>query len=209
MNKYFQEYCKEKIKFVIVNSEKKAAVVERFNRTFQNNFYKILMMYPKIKRDIVSIVVKNYNATPHSVTGFIPQQVTEDNNGEILKMELDEREKLEDVKKLYVKSYNFKADYVRLSSRKMVFSKEYRGTLTEEIFQIIKRFRRPPNWNINLYKVKDMFGEELDGIFYEPELSKVYLPDEPREGKVIKRDKRKGKLVTLIDYPKGYSVWKK
>ena len=53
MNKYFQDYCKEgKIKFVIVNSEMKAAVVERFNRTFQNNYYKILMMYPKkIKRD--------------------------------------------------------------------------------------------------------------------------------------------------------------
>ena len=31
-----------------------------------------------------------------------------------------------------------------------------------------------------------MLDEDLDGIFYEPELSKVYLPDEPREGKVIK-----------------------
>ena len=153
VNKYFQDYCKEeKIKFVIVNSEMKVAVVERFNRTFQNNYYQILMMYPKkIKRDIVSIVVKNYNETPHSVTGFIPQQVTEDNSGEILKMELDEREKLEDVKKLYVRSYKFKeGDYVRLSSRKMVFSKEYRGTFTEEIFQITKRFRRSPTWNINI-----------------------------------------------------------
>ena len=124
LNKYFQEYCKEKkIKFIIVNSEKKAALVERFNRTFQNNFYKILMVYPKkLKRDIVSFVVKNYNKTPHSVTGFIPDQITEDNNGEILKMELDEREKMEEMKKLYVKSYKFReGDYVRLSSRKMIF----------------------------------------------------------------------------------------
>ena len=211
-NKHFQKYCKEKkIHFLVVNSEMKAAVVERFNRTFQNRYYKFLMNHPKkLKSDIVATVIRNYNNTPHSVTGFIPSQIDEDNSGEILKEQLDLRDRMRELRKMYVKHFRFQeGDYVRLSSPKMVFSKEYRGTFTEEIFKVVEKSRRPPHWNINLYKIEDLLGEEIEGVFYEEQLEKVYLPKDPREGKVIRRDKKLGKLVRLVDYPKGHFIWKK
>ena len=74
----------------------------------------------------------------------------------------------------------------------MFFSKEYRGTFSEEVFEIVSRFRRSPNWNINLYKVKDLLGEEIEGIFCEEQLLKVHLPSIPREGRIVKRDRRRG-----------------
>ena len=212
VNKYFKQYCDEnKINFFQVNSEMKASMVERFNRTFQNNYYKILKTYPnRLKKDVVSLVIKNYNLTPHSVTGFIPSQINEENSGDILNQQMDERERESEVKRTLIKSYRFGVgDKVRLSHDRMVFSKEYRGTFSEEVFEIVKRFRRQPNWNINLYKVKDLLGEDIDGIFYEEQLLKVHLPLNPREGRIVRRDKRRGKLVTLIDYPKGHSIWKK
>ena len=91
----------------------------------------------------------------------------------------------------------------------MFFCKEYGGTFSEEVFEIVSRFRRSPNWNINLYKVKYLLGEEIQGIFYEKQLLKVHLLSIPREGRIVKRNKRRGKLVTLIDYPKGHSIWNK
>ena len=54
-----------------------------------------------------------------------------------------------------------------------------------------------------------MLGEDIDGIFYKDQLLKVHLPSNPREGRIVRRDKRRGKLVTLIDYLKGHSIWKK
>lgn len=138
----------------------KAAVVERFNRTFQNNYYKILMMYPKkLKRVVVSIVSKNYNLTPHSVTVFIPLDVNKDNSVTVKfsNEQLDQRDVINKLQKFYVRSYTFEVgDKVRLSHDKMFFffSKEYRGTFSEDVFEIISRFRRSPNWHINLYKVR-------------------------------------------------------
>ena len=109
VNKYFKKYCQEnKINFFQVNSEMKAAVVERCNRTFQNNYYKILSMYPnRIKKDIVSLVIKNYNLTPHSVTGFMPSEINEENSGEILKQRLDERERVDNMKRFFIQTYKF------------------------------------------------------------------------------------------------------
>lgn len=103
----------------------KAAVVERFNRTFQNNYYKILMMYPKkLKRVVVSIVSKNYNLTPHSVTVFIPLDVNKDNSVTVKfsNEQLDQRDVINKLQKFYVRSYTFEVgDKVRLSHDKMVF----------------------------------------------------------------------------------------
>lgn len=103
----------------------KAAVVERFNRTFQNNYYKILMMYPKkLKRVVVSKVSKNYNLTPHSVTVFIPSDVNKDNSVTVKfsNEQLDQRDVINKLQKFYVRSYTFEVgDKVRLSHDKMVF----------------------------------------------------------------------------------------
>ena len=89
-----------------------------------------------------------------------------------------------------------------------MFSKDYKGTFTGEVFDVYKRFRRYPPFDINLYKVKDLSGEIIKGSFTQKEIQKVELPPSPRLGEVIKR-KGKQKFRQLSDYPEGTGVWEK
>lgn len=83
------------------------------------------MMYPKkLKRVVVSIVSKNYNLTPHSVTVFIPLDVNKDNSVTVKfsNEQLDQRDVINKLQKFYVRSYTFEVgDKVRLSHDKMFF----------------------------------------------------------------------------------------
>ena len=99
-------------------------------------------------------------------------------------------------------------DKVRLSGKRTAFSKDYRGTFTGEVFEVYKRFRRYPRFDINLSKVKDLSGELVEGSFTQSEIQKVTLPLSPRIGKEIER---KGKQIfkQLADYPEGVGVWVK
>ena len=68
----------------------------------------------------------------------------------------------------FIKPFRFKiGDYVRSTKEEHAFSKGYRGSFTEEVFEVRKRFRRAPQYDINLYLLKDLVGESIEGIFYE------------------------------------------
>ena len=80
---------------------------------------------------------------------------------------------------------------------------------TEEIFKIIKvlAHRNPP-----VYVLEDYNGEEIDGIFYEEELSPVitksstlYHIDQVLKTAGVGRNKKY--FVSWADYPASFNSW--
>lgn len=212
-NSHFEKYCKDnRIHHYKVNSEVKAALVERFNRTVQSNYYKYKNALPKEKPvDLFSLVIRNYNHTPHSSLeeALAPADVDIDVGAQLLTLRSRNRNRSR-FSKSDKKNKKFKFDLndkVRILVEKGPFSKSYRGTYSEEVFVVSDRFRRLHNPNIDLYRLKDLTGERIEGIFYEADLQKVGLNVRVVE-KVLKRDRRgKKKLVKFKDYPKDHSEW--
>ena len=68
-------------------------------------------------------------------------------------------------------NFRFKInDQVRISYNKYVFQRDYHQKWTEEYFIITQRARKA---NHNMYKLKDLSGEDIDGLFYESELQNI------------------------------------
>ena len=133
VNKELGGYLKSKeVTFFIVSSDKKAAIAERVIRTLKEKIYRYMhekytIMYIDMFQDLVS----SYNNTYHKSIKMAPAEVTEDNEGQVLK-NLYGKAWAQDKKQ---KKPKFKeGDFVRLSKYKQVFDKGYRGNWTEEIF---------------------------------------------------------------------------
>ena len=104
---------------------------------------------------------------------------------------------------------NFKVgQYVRISKYKSVFAKGYLPNFTEEYFKIKQILIGNPI----VYKLEDLKGEDLNGIFYESELS-VYRPSDETQYKIEKilgRKTLKGKKYILVKYkgwPDKFNEW--
>lgn len=70
-----------------------------------------------------------------------------------------------------------------------------------------KLYSRPTAPTVTLYRVEDLLGEKIKGVFYRTQLQKVLLPDKPVVSKILRRDKRRGYLGKLQNYPADYSLW--
>ena len=150
------------IEYFTTYSERKSAIVERFNRTLKTSMWKYFHANDTNKWiDVLNNFVTNYNTTKHSVIGMKPADVNEENKNEVW-MRLFGQPVGD------IPSPKFKiGDHVRISKYKNVFAKGYESNFTEEIFQVEKVFAADPN----MYELKDLEGEEILGKFYEQELS--------------------------------------
>ena len=97
---------------------------------------------------------------------------------------------------------------VRISKYKTVFAKGYLPNYTEELFKIKQIIYTKPI----VYKLADLMDEDIDGYFYEEELSYVPNPGEIeyKIEKVLKRKKVKGKEMILVKwkgYPDKFNEW--
>ena len=187
------------VKYFSTGSSRKAAVVERFNRTLKTSMWKYF--YANGSYESVSALddlTRNYNQTKHSVILMKPADVNKTNSEAVwitlFGYGIDEfpRPKF---------SLN---ETVRISKYKNIFEKGYEANFTEEIFKIVKIYRGDPN----MYGLEDLTegkGEPIIGRFYENELSAVDKKDDVyRVEKVLKRKKVKGEEMVLVKWL-GYS----
>ena len=207
----FQHLMKtKKIGHFYASSKFKAAVVESFNRRFQNMLY----LYRqgnrrKSVKNLIKLVIQNYNHLPHRYHGYRPVDVEGDLAVHILRDKLRERKAKLDRSTKFKKPYKFKiSQTVRTTRLRKIFDKGYRGIFTEEIFVVAHRFRRKPHFDINLNRLKDLKNRSIENsIYYENKLLKVELPDKPPVICILKRDKKGRKEVSLKDFPADFSVW--
>ena len=203
-NRPFQDFLKKHdIKFFITRSEMKASVIERFNRTLKTKMWKYFTWKNTLRYvEILPELMYSYNHTHHRSIKTKPALVNIDNQKDVWKTLYGSP-----LSKTKRKSKFQPGDQVRISKQRRTFKKGYLPSWSEEIFTISQRvFRDPP-----VYRIKDLLGEDIDGIFYGEELQKVKKEDDVfRVESVVKERTRKGKkeyLIKWMGYPEKFNSW--
>ena len=166
LNSKFKEYLSEiDVGFYYVNSELKASVIERFNRTIKEKIYKYFTLKNTERYiDILDTLIQTYNNSYHRSIKTLPSKVNKENEKTIHQIlyKKDSRDKV----------FNFEVGQtVRITKYKHIFEKGYTPKWTDEIFKVKYKIPRDPV----VYKIEDLNNEEIEGVFYEPELQKVTL----------------------------------
>lgn len=180
-------------------SEKKASIVERFNRTLKNLMWKKMTEIGSyVWINILPELVELYNNTYHNTIGMKPADVNSNNEQLLL-----DRIRNKIFKNRVAKPPKYKVgDKVRISKYKKVFAKGYLPNWTNEIFSVYEIKPTTPK----TYILRDYKGNILLGGFYEQEISKtkhdnVYLIE-----KVLRRKGDK-LLVRWLGYDKSHDSW--
>ena len=158
--------------FFATSPDVKASVAERAVRTVKGRLWKHFTLKSTFKyTDILPQITAAINSTVCRSTGFKPVNVTVDNEEQVKAALFGT--KLPDTPRFKYKV----GDHVRISKeRKRVGEKGYLPNYTLEVFRIASRLqhRRPAT-----YRLEDLRGEPISGVFYEPELSRVYKRTSP------------------------------
>ncbi|WAR23034.1 hypothetical protein MAR_036703 [Mya arenaria] len=139
---------------------------------------------------VLQNIADSYNNTYHRTIDMQPADVKENNQEEVrLATYFAQNPKR---KKLMpnLKPFKFKiGTYVRISHLKTVFTRAYDQTYSGEIFRVYTRYHRGI---LPIYRLQDLQGDGIKGIFYESELQKVHV-DAYQTWKVENVLKRRGK----------------
>lgn len=181
-------------------SDKKASIVERFNRTLKNMMWIMFTeqgTYEWWKN--LTDLVNSYNNNVHRTIGMRPIDVTRNNERQVLeKIYADRKKKYPPVSKPKFKLH----EAVRISKYKGTFAKGYEQNFSNEIFTIAEI----KNTNPLTYIIKDHKGELIKGAFYEQEMTKVKHPDIYLVEKII-RTKGDKVLVRWLGFDKSHDSW--
>jgi len=199
LKKFFLPYG---IKIYTLNSEMKASMIERFNRTLKTKMWKYFTSKQTYKyTNVLDDFIESYNKTIHSSLNKAPFEVNKNNEKLIFQTQYVD-------KKLPFIKINFKkGDKVRISKDKLIFEKGYTPNYTREIFIIDKVLARNPV----VYKIKDLLNEKIDGVFYEQQLQKItksdniYYISEILKSRI--RNKKKEYYVSWLGYPEKFNSW--
>ena len=186
------------INFYTVNSDIKCGIVERFQKTLQKKIY-MYMTEKQTNRyiDILQDIVHSYNSSIHSYIKMSPYDAENPSNQEKLQ-KLHGKAFLKNLKFKKNPKYRLK-DPVRISEKKTAFSRSYNQQNKDEIFFVSKINTSKP---IPRYYLKDESGEELEGFFYEYQLTLARI--EEHRVQVLKKRKR-NKITEYFVTFKGYS----
>lgn len=164
------------------NPDIKASIAERFNRTLKERMWRFFT-YSRQKRyiGVLQNIVSAYNHAQHSSIKMAPADVT-------LVTAARARSNLlrrYDKKPVYQQIPKYRiGDIVRISSAKAAFAKGYESGWSSELFKIHRI--SDSSWP-TVYILRDLQNEDIDGIFYEAELSRVQEESRPKK-RVKKRN---------------------
>lgn len=204
INKKFQSFLKDKnITLFNTNSELKASIVERFNKTLKEKMYR---EFEKKNNhtyiDFLDDLLFGYNNTVHSKIKIAPSQVNKKNEASIRKI-FTKQSKIPIRFKFQI------GDEVLISKDKSHFSKGYEPKWVREVFVIHERkLRQPP-----VYIIRDTKENPdiIEGVFYEQQLQKVqkkiYRIEKILQEKIEKQIKYS--LVKWEGYSEDFNSWVK
>jgi Integrase core domain len=157
-----------------------AGVVERAIKTIKGRLYKYFTQNNTDKWiNIVDTIIDNINNSINRTIGVTPNSVNHKNAQELYERVYKPQLNPDPEKKLQV------GDFVRLNKDKGKFGKGYLKNYTDEIFVIAQvKASRPVH-----YKLVDLEGEDILGVFYIEELSPTNLQPNSRISEIIKERK--------------------
>ena len=189
-------------------NETQANYAERAIKTLKSKLYRYLIDRNTLRYvDVLQDLTHSYNKTKHSSLGRPPSEVNKDNESEV---RLDQYLRRRKPKQPKLQTYRFDiGDHVRISYRREHFDREYGQKWSGEIFRVHKRRMRE---GIAVYSLKDWYGEDIKGTFYDRQLQKVSVSGEDsfKIEKILKRRKRRGKsevYVKWLHWPKKFNSW--
>ena len=194
--------------FTANNPDIKASIVERFNKTLKGKMWRYFTHKNTTRYvDVLPKLLSSYNNTVHSSIGMAPSKVDAENQIEVYKALYGENGSNPTPGEKAIRYKFQEGDHVRIQKEKLKFEKGYEANFTREVFviaRLLKHHRTHP-----VYKLKDLKGEELDSIFYEPELVLVGKPDYRKKYQVERVLQRKGGkvLVKWVGYPDSFNEW--
>ena len=205
MHRFLQE---NDIQLFTTESDKKASIAERFNRTMKGRTYKYFTANNTYRyADVLQSLVDGYNNSYHRSIKMKPINVRPEHTIKIRQNLYGRRTKnirrKDKVKSAKPSSKKYKyaiGDLVRITKARLTFNRGYLPNWSEEIFVVYNR----QNFAEPLYYLRDFNGEEIKGGFYEKELQLVHEPEEYRIEKVLRTKRANGKVLHLVKW-KGWS----
>jgi len=198
-NRTFQAYLQENhTEIYSTFSEKKAVLVERFNRTLLTRLFK-QMTTKKTRRwtNLLRPILKAYNDSEHRTLRHTPNDVW--NNPGLVVV---------DVPNVPKKRNKFKkGDVVRIVYPKKLFDKGYYPNWSWDVYKVTEVYPTQPT----TYGITNGEGEKMPHKYYDWELIRtsqehgIYHIE-----KVIKRKKVDGvefSLVKWVGYPSSQNSW--
>ena len=172
---------KHQIHLFSTKGDTKAAVVERFNRTFKQRLYRYLTAANSLHYlDVLPSLVKGYNSTTHRSIKMSPKDVNAKNERQVWLNLYRKRIKAKRQKPIFQVG-----DRVRLSKKQKVFDESYLPQWTEEVLLVSQVIPEITEWN----------GTPIEGSFYKQELQKVNVDDQLfRVEKVLARQRNQLKM---------------
>lgn len=203
MGKEFQDLLQKKdIKHINPqNPDVKAAVVERAIRNIKNKLWRHFRLIKTTRWiEILPKIITALNNSYHRILKAAPVDINKDNQQFYWRQQMKQA-------KIKQKPAKFKpGELVRITGATHKLKHGYLPIFKEELFEIEKLL---PGRKPHTYKIKDLYGEPVEGIFYEPEMVKCAFPYGPfkqieRVSKSrIKPDGDVQHFVKFIDYPRA------
>ena len=217
LDKRVQQLLSEhKVKFFVSQSNYKAAVCERFNRTLKTRMWKYFFAKNTTKWvDILQDLIRAYNDSYHRAIAMQPNQVNAENEQQVWTRLYGGSGKK---KKQKITRSKFKVgDLVRILTKKHLFEKGYTQNFSTRLYRIMRIVARGGE-NPHSYELEEAdTSEPVLGSFNEAELQLVNLrggKEEEEEDTVIDMIlDREGKggnsrfLVKWKDKPKYMAQW--
>lgn len=190
-------------------SDRKCAVVERFNLTIQQLLYKLMAKKNTFEwTNLLPHAMKIYLNRKHRTIKMSPLEGEDPKNQDFLtSLYLEKYAKAEE----QVKEPKFKVgDTVRVWAKRNNFWRGYYEDFTREYFKIKKVLTNLP---VPRYMLEDILGEEISGTFFEDELV-LFNPPKDLEyqiEKVVKKRRHANGtqyLVKYLGWPDKFNEWK-
>jgi len=195
---------RHKIHHFASESDMKAAVVERFNRTIKTRIYTYLSDRGGARWvDVLQDLINAYNASYHRTIGMAPDQVTEKHEDRLWSKMYGDGD-------THLKPAIPKGAMVRINKTKGVFDKGYMPNWSKEHYQV--RDVPPPRKRTkrSVYKLEDYDGDAVQGSWYPEEIQSI-TDNQYRIEKVLRRrtlpDGTKEKLVRWEGWPDKFNSW--
>ena len=187
-----------------VNSQFKAAVVERFNRTLRDKLKRYFTYTrKKVWYNVLQDIIGGYNRSKHKgIFNLRPIDVTKENESWLW-------EKNNENSKNVDRNPYKKFAYVRISRiNNSPFIKNFDQNWSEEVFRIIEVDKKSYP---TMYVIEDLNRNVIGGKFYKEELQVIpKLPEIFRVEKILRtkgRGVHKQHFVKWVGYPKEYNSW--
>lgn len=188
-----------KINLYSTNSVKKAAIVERFNRTLKNKMWFQFSLNGSYKWiHMLQKLIDDYNNAKHRTIKMSPNEVNIHNEQNLLNTVFNQKYHI--TAKLKPK---FKiGDSVRLSKYKHIFEKGYTPNWTTEIFKIKKVQHTHPI----TYRLIDLDQRDIEGAVYTEELQLVQHSNLYLVEKILRKSGNKV-YVKWLGFNNNYNSW--